>query len=88
MEDLGQPASYLILKQGAPVYASDGEQVGRVEEVRADQENDIFDGLVIVHGMLARGEHYVPADQVDEIYERGVVLRVDAAGVESLPAPD
>ena len=88
MEDLGQPASYLILDKGAPVYTSDGEQVGRVEEVRADQENDIFDGLVIAHGMLVRAEHYVPADQIEEIYERGVVLMLDAAGVEGLPEPE
>ena len=88
MDDLGPPASYLVLEKGAHVYGSDGEKVGRVAEVRADLEKDIFDGLVIERSILPGGEHYVTADRVDEIYERGVVLAVDSTAVESLPAPD
>jgi len=30
----------------------------------------------------------VPADQVDEIYERGVALRLDADAFKALPKPD
>ena len=34
-----------------------------------------------------RGHRFVDAPQVERIYERGVVLTLDAAGAESLPEP-
>jgi uncharacterized protein YrrD len=85
MDDLGPPASYLVLERGTDVYSSDGERVGHVVEVRADTEKDIFDGLVIDRRLLFGGHRYVTADRVEEIYERGVLLGIDAAAVESLP---
>ncbi len=85
-EDLGAQSSYLTLEEGADVYASDGEKVGSVAEIRADMTNDIFEGLVIRHSLLGR-RHYADADQIDGIYEGGVVLALDAAAVESLPEP-
>ncbi len=88
MDDLGSPTSYLVLEKGAPVYAADGEKVGRVTEVRADLQGDIFDGLVVDHSLLPGDERVVPADQVDEIYERGVMLKLDADAFKTLPKPD
>ena len=87
-DELGPPASYLVLEEGTPVFSSDGEQLGRVAEVRADLTVDVFDGLVIGAGALARERRFATADQVDEIYERGVVLRLDAAGARDLPPPE
>jgi hypothetical protein len=55
--------------------------------VLADEETDIFDGLVIDRSVLPGGHRFVDAAQVEEIYERGVVLTVDAAGAETLPEP-
>lgn len=81
--DLGQPTSYLMLEPGARVYSSDGEQVGRVREVRADPEADIFDSLVVERGHLGRGERLVPAAEVEEIFERGVLLAIEAARFEA-----
>ena len=52
MDDLGAPISYLVLEQGADVYSSDGEKLGKVIEVRADTRDDIFDGIVIGHHSL------------------------------------
>ncbi|MET0957704.1 MAG: PRC-barrel domain-containing protein [Solirubrobacterales bacterium] len=87
MPDLGEPASYLVLKKGAPVYSSDGEKVGEVEHVLADPEIDIFDGVVLDTSVLPGGHRFVDADQIGQIYERGVVLKADRAGAESLPEP-
>ena len=87
MDDLGAPSSYLILTEGAPVYSSDGQSLGKVEHVLSDADADIFDGLVIDRSVLPGGHRFADASQVDEIYERGVVLKVDAAGAESLPQP-
>jgi uncharacterized protein YrrD len=87
MEDLGAPASFLICAEGTPVYSSDGEKLGAVEHVLADPDADIFDGIVIDRSVLPGGQRFVDAPQVERIYERGVVLTVDAAAAEKLPEP-
>jgi hypothetical protein len=87
VEDLGAPASYLTLTEGTPVYSSDGRHVGKVAHVLADPDLDVFDGVVLDTSVLPGGHRFVDADQVAEIHERGVVLRVDAAGAEALPEP-
>ena len=88
MEDLGRQSSYLTLQEGADVYSSDGEKLGSVGEVRADEQKDIFDGLVISRGILSGGSSFVAAEQVEQIYERGVVLNLDAEAAGRLPEPD
>ena len=87
MEDLGAPASYLVLEKGTPVYSSDGKKLGEIEHVLADAETDIFDGIVIDRSVLPGGHRFVDAPQADRIYERGVVLGIDAAAAEALPEP-
>lgn len=87
MEDLGAPASFLVLAKGTGVYSSDGERLGAVELVLADADCDIFDGIVIDRSVLPGGHRFCDSRQVDEIYERGVVLTVDAAAAASLPEP-
>lgn len=87
MDDLGQPSSYMSLAEGVPVYSSDGKPLGKVEHVLADPEVDVFDGLVIDTSVLPGGHRFADASEVAEIYERGVVLMVDAAEAEALPEP-
>jgi uncharacterized protein YrrD len=83
--DLGDPISYLTLEEGTPVFGADGEEVGHVSHVLADEEEDVFDGIVIAHGP---GHHaFADADQVAAIHEHGVTLTVAAAEAESLPRP-
>ncbi len=81
--ELGAPASYLMLGPGAAVYSSDGERLGEVEHVLAEPEEDIFDGIVFDASALPGGHRFVDAADVGEIYERGVVLKLDAASAES-----
>jgi hypothetical protein len=87
MADLGSPASYLTLQEGAPVYSSDGERLGAVEHVLADPRVDIFDGIVLDRSALPGFHRFVDAAHVAEIYERGVELRIDAAAAAELPEP-
>jgi hypothetical protein len=84
--DLGAPSSYLALEPGTPVLSSDERELGRVEHVLAAEEEDIFDGLVL-GGHRGGGHRFIDAPQVDEIYERGVLLRITAAEAERLPEP-
>ncbi|HEU5253502.1 MAG TPA: PRC-barrel domain-containing protein [Solirubrobacterales bacterium] len=84
MEDLGHPVSYLVAKRGIPVFASDGEKVGRVSRVLAAPEANLFDGIVFDTGGI-NGRRFVDAPEVGAIYERGVVLTIAAAEVAGLP---
>jgi uncharacterized protein YrrD len=87
MEDLGDPTSYRTLAKGAEVYSRDGAKLGEVEHVLADPEADIFDGIVLDTSVLPGGHRFVDARQVDEIFERGVLLELDRAAAQTLPEP-
>jgi hypothetical protein len=87
VEDLGAPASYLTLDNEAAVLARDGHRIGRVEHVLADPDADIFDGIVLDTSVLPGGHRFVDASQVDEVYERGVMLTLDAEAAQRLPEP-
>lgn len=76
MADLGAPISYLVLEKGADVYDSAGTHVGTVHHVLADPDVDIFDGLIVDASGLPGGLRFADAEQVDELYERGVQLKV------------
>ncbi|HST70031.1 MAG TPA: PRC-barrel domain-containing protein [Solirubrobacterales bacterium] len=85
MEDLGHPVSYLVAKRGTPVFSSDGEKIGRVVKVLAAPEANMFDGIIFETSWGPGGRRFVDAPEVGEIYERGVILTIAAAEVESLP---
>jgi uncharacterized protein YrrD len=87
MPDLGQPSSYLALGKGAECFSSDGEKVGRVEHVLAVPEDDIFDGIVLDTSVLPGGHRFVDSEQVEEIFDRGVLLKIDRKVAEGLPEP-
>jgi hypothetical protein len=82
--DEGLPIAYQVLDEGIAVYASDGEQVGTVDHVVSAPSEDIFHGIVMSAG---GGKHFVAADQVASLHERGVDLRIDAAAAAALPEP-
>jgi hypothetical protein len=85
--DLGAPASYLTVPAGAAVYSSDGKRLGEVEHVLAEPEEDIFDGIVFDASPLPGGHRFVDAADVDEVYDRGVVLKLDADAAGHLHEP-
>ena len=85
--DYGEPASYLTLNEGCSVISSDGEEVGKIQHVLADEEEDVFDGLVIDTQLGPGGLLFVDAPQVKECRERAVMLSVPAAEIEKLPKP-
>ena len=87
MPDLGQPSSYLTLAKGTVVYSCDGEEVGRVEHVLSAADEDIFDGIVLDTSVLPGGQRFCDAEQIEEIFERGVLLRLDRGSAEGLPEP-
>ena len=76
MDDLGPPIAYTVLEEGTPVYDRDGQRVGVVEDVVADMQLDIFEG-VLVHTHPLIGHHlFADVEQIAELHERGVLLSV------------
>lgn len=84
LADRGAPASYLTLTKGVAVYGSDDKRVGKVEQVLADFESDVFDGIVVA---TRAGERFVDASRVDGVYEYAVVLALTSDEARSLPGP-
>jgi hypothetical protein len=87
MQDLGEPGSYLTVKRGVPVFSSDGQRLGRVVRVLAAANLDMFDGIVFDTTAGPGGHRFVDAPEVGQIFERGVVLKIDAAEAADLPKP-
>jgi hypothetical protein len=82
MDDLGDAIGYKVLRRGTPVLSSDGVEVGTVRRVQDNAREHIFDGIVID---ARDGRRFVDAPEVARIFERGVVLTIDAAAAEKLP---
>lgn len=80
----GEPTSYLQAATGIDVISSDGDRVGRLAHILADEQSSIFDGIVIdIHG----GHRFVDAPEVTEFYEQAVIIDIPAADVPNLPEP-
>lgn len=88
MDDLGERSSYLAVKKGVPVYSSDGENLGRVVRVLSAPNLDMFDGIVFDTTAGPGGHRFVDAPEVGEIYEGGVILKIDAAEAGALQPPN
>src|SRR4051794_20692515 len=84
MDDKGAPIAYMVLAEHTPVYTSDGVRLGKVKRVLADTEADIFDGLIVD---TRDGDRFVDAPNVDEIYERAVVLSLSSDDSQHMPEP-
>jgi hypothetical protein len=88
MDDLGSKVSYLVAKRGVPVFSSDGVNLGTVVEVLDAPEADLFDGIIFDTTPKRPGGHkFVDAPEVEGIYERGVVLSLDAEAAAKLATP-
>lgn len=81
-----QPISWVTLGSGTRIAASDGTELGRVHEVIADRQKDIFSGVTFRDGVLG-GDRFVPAALIDRITEDEVLLRVAAKDAEDQIEP-
>jgi Uncharacterized protein conserved in bacteria (DUF2171) len=79
----GDPASWMVVEPGWKVVSADDEGVGRVDEVVGDTNADIFTGLKVLTGLLAKPK-YVPSEQVGEITEGCVRLKLTHEEAEHL----
>lgn len=66
--------SYRLLRPGMRVQGRDGVDLGTVAEVVADENADIFRGLLLSRGLFGTNV-FVPGERVDAVEED--VVRVD-----------
>jgi PRC-barrel domain len=62
----GDPVSWMLIEPGWTVYDAGGGKVGKVKEVLADEQADIFHGVLVDRGLLGSEEEVV-ADRIAEI---------------------
>ena len=80
---MADPVSWLLIRPGWKVLASDGSEVGEVDEVAGDDSQDIFDGLAIATNAFGK-PRYAPAEQVGQITDGVVHLSLTRDQVEQL----
>jgi hypothetical protein len=82
----GYPIHYAAVQRGTPVYASDGQQIGVVDEMVDNFREHILDGFIIetTGGDL----RFVDAPEVARTAERAVRLTIDSATAAQLPTPE
>lgn len=77
----------MLIEPGMMVQGTDGT-IGTVAEVVADENVDVFRGLVVTHGLLLHKKLFVPAEQVVGVANRVVSLALSKDEAEVLPPPD
>ena len=80
------PISWTALKGGTAVHSSDGKELGKVADVVADEQKDIFSGIVLKPGWFKEAR-FVPAEMIGEITPRAVRLTVSAGEAQERLAP-
>lgn len=85
--DVGEKISYQVLEKGTPVYSADGQRIGKVGHVLAAEDEDVFDGIVISEHFGSGGHRFADADDVAEIREGGVILKLGGTAAKALPEP-
>ena len=78
-----EPVSWLLIEPGWRVIDASGGDLGKIEAVTGDSDADIFDGLAVATGMLARPK-YIPAEQVGAITDGTVQLRLERSAFDAL----
>jgi sporulation protein YlmC with PRC-barrel domain len=78
---MADPVSWLLIEPGWKVVGADGKEIGKVAEVDADLQADIFSGLELRQGVLGP-KLYVPAEHVKLITDGQIELDVTADALE------
>jgi hypothetical protein len=83
---LSEPVSWLLVRRGWQVVASDGTSVGRIGAVRGEPVKDIFNGIVV--RASSSPPRYVPAELISEIVSGQVKLELSADEFAAIPSEE
>jgi hypothetical protein len=84
MDEEEREVAWLAMPEKAPVMGEAGDEIGRLEGLLGDKEDDIFHGIVV---KLARGGHKVEvqAHRIPKITTRRIYTDLAADELEQLP---
>jgi hypothetical protein len=85
--DTGTPIAWTALERGHAVVDAHGEPIGKLSRVVADQQKDIFSGIVFRHGLLDR-ERFAPAEAIASITSTEISLALSGEEAERLEPYD
>jgi uncharacterized protein YrrD len=85
--DTGTPIAWTALRRGHAVVDANGETIGKLSQVVADQQKDIFSGIVFRHGLLDR-ERFAPADTIASITSTEIALTLSGEEADRLEPYD
>lgn len=80
------PISWMTLESGTRITTADGDEVGKVHEVIADRQKDIFSGVTFRDGLLS-GIRFVAAELISAITTDEVRLSIPSAEAEDKIQP-
>jgi hypothetical protein len=80
---LSEPVSWLLIRRGWQVLATDGTPVGRIGAVRGEPVKDIFNGIVV--RVSSAPPRYAPSELLAEIVSGQVTLELSAEEFHALP---
>lgn len=81
------PKNELAVKRGTPVYSSDGENIGKVDEFLVDEDEGHITHLILRKGHLwGQKEVTIPVTAIDKIKESKVRLKLTTTKIGNLPA--
>lgn len=75
--------AWLALEAGTTIVGSDGEEVGKVAEVIADRQKDIFSGVTYTPSLMDSAL-IIPADLIADLTDSEVTLTIPAAAAAEL----
>jgi hypothetical protein len=76
--------AWVAIEEGAEVFSSEGEAVGKVTRAVGDADADVFTGLAVKLSTLGK-EHLVPSERVGAIWRDRVDLKLTREEIENLP---
>lgn len=79
------PEGTIALKEGAKVVSSDGEQIGDIERIFTEPQENRATHLLISEGLILKEKKLIPTRWLSTVLEDEVFLSVDSDFVERLP---
>lgn len=80
------PDGTVALEEGASVISADGEQVGHIEQLIVEPQDNRVTHFVVSAGFFSKERRLIPVVWIDTLGEQSVHLSVNAGTLERLPA--
>jgi uncharacterized protein YrrD len=83
MSDGEHQIAWPALKEGTTIRSADGDELGKVIDVVADLQKDIFSGITFRSSLL-ESRVFVPAEKIEQLTSEEVTLTITAAEAAEL----